>query len=303
MPWPPSTMILPSTGPWRTDHAQCRQAAGHQPRHHIHPPSHSAGQADCTEVSQHAKAGSRQGQRNRAKRPGNATSGRIPSSSPPKSHASLRHFQGLTGTSLLRPIHEVLALNETTFDWIVYIDSDTYFTNASRIDFQQFLPLTSEDRVVACPTPWSLADDKGLPITWNGGFFIMQPSSTKFQTLINSHATPAHFATRYGPDKQWFDVSEMGTFMRDFPRFLLPYPAWEYCADVQFCCVEPRCETRSTMPKSKEVMVHGLKPYGPLQPGLPLSTIFDRATLDFFSMQGYDARCLKVAFYEPLTQL
>jgi hypothetical protein len=193
--------------------------------------------------------------------------------------------------------------NETGFDRIVYMDSDTYFTNTSLINFEDFLPLASEDRVVACPTPWSLADEQSLPITWNGGFFIMQPSRAKFDGLTGSPTPPSHFMLRYGSERQWFDTSEMGAFMRDFPAFSTPFPLWEYCAEVQPCCVEARCETRFAMPKKRGAMVHGLKPDGPVQAGRPLSSIFDHQRIDVFKSWGYDPECLREQFYEPLTRL
>jgi hypothetical protein len=112
--------------------------------------------------------------------------------------------------------------NEIGYEYIVYIDSDTYFRDPSTIDFPASFSQVSEEPVVACPTPWSHANWKGEPVTWNGGFFIMQPSRVVFERLVGSRVMPAHFVTEYGPDKQWFDVSEMGAFMRDFPVFTMP---------------------------------------------------------------------------------
>ena len=191
--------------------------------------------------------------------------------------------------------------NETGYDYIVYFDSDTFFRDPAALDFPGFFPLVSEERVVACPTPWSHANPS--PVTWNGGFFILKPSAARFDQLVNSPVAPGHFMGEYGASFQWFDVSEMGAFMRDFPNFTTPSPIEDYCADIQFCCVQPKCESRFHLPKSRGNMIHGLKPDGRVSPGASLSSIFDHQRLDVFATWGYDPACLLTDFYEPLTLL
>lgn len=193
--------------------------------------------------------------------------------------------------------------NETDYDYLVYFDSDTFFRNAHALDFTLFFPSVTEQRVVACPTPWSHADNRNLPVTWNGGFFIIQPSSRMFDRLVNSRVIPSHFLSEYGPDKQWFDVSEMGAFMRDFPDFTTPSPIEDYCSEIRYCCVQAVCEPRFKMQLSRGNMIHGLKPDGHVLPGSPRSSIFDNQRLNVFAGWGYDPSCLLKEFYEPLTQL
>jgi hypothetical protein len=194
--------------------------------------------------------------------------------------------------------------NETGFDRIVYLDSDTYFTDTRFIDFHSFFNSVYEDRVVACPTPWSKtsAIDKA-PITWNGGFFIMKPSESRFTHLMESSETPMHFAVYYNTNFGWFDMSEMGAFMRDFPNFTTPTPMWQYCADTLVCCVSGKCVVEFDMPKKIGWMVHGMKPDGLVVTGQPLTDIFNHQRLDVFQGWGYDPECMLSQFYAPLTQL
>ena len=195
--------------------------------------------------------------------------------------------------------------NETEFDRIVYLDSDTFFTNISLIDFALFFDSVHEDGVVACPTPWSKVTltNKRTPITWNGGFFILKPSETRFIHFMESSEPPRHFATHYDGNFGWFDASEMGAFMRDLPNFTTPAPLWQYCADTQICCVIDKCETKFDMPKQKGLMVHGMKPNGLVTTGLPLTEIFNYQRFDVFQSWGYDAECMLLHFYAPLVQL
>ena len=194
---------------------------------------------------------------------------------------------------------------ETRYDYIVYIDSDTFFRDPSTIDFPASFPRVSEQHVVACPTPWSHANSEGEPVTWNGGFFIMKPSLAMFERLADSKVMPAHFVTEYGQDKQWFDVSEMGAFMLHLPVFTMPGPKHEdYCSEIQWCCVEKaKCETRYNMTLSLGNMIHGLKPDGQRGVGMPASSIFDNQRLNVFASWGYDPACLLADFYEPLARL
>ena len=194
--------------------------------------------------------------------------------------------------------------NETGFDRIVYLDSDTYFTDTRFIDFHLFFDLVHEDRVVACPTPWSktTTNDK-VPITWNGGFFIMKPSESRFIHLMESSEIPMHFAVNYNSNFGWFDTSEMGAFMRDFPNFTIPTPMWQYCADTLACCVSGKCVVEFDMPKKIGWMVHGMKPDGLVVAGQPLTDIFNHQRLDVFQGWGYDPECMLSQFYAPLTQL
>ncbi len=193
--------------------------------------------------------------------------------------------------------------NETAYDHIVYIDSDTFFTNTALVDFQAFFKYVREDSVVACPTYWSQVGVDHTPITWNGGFFILKPDRNRFSHLMDSPELPTHFLTHYGQGKQWFDTSEMGAFMRDFPVFTHPSPLSEYCADIQSCCVSKACETLFDMPALRGVMVHGLKPEGQVSDSQPLSSIFDFQRLQVFREWGYNPDCLLSQFYEPLIQL
>jgi hypothetical protein len=195
--------------------------------------------------------------------------------------------------------------NETEYDRIVYIDSDTFFTNSSLVDFQSFFQRVTEDSVVACPTSWSQVDSWHQPISWNGGFFIVRPSASRFHRLIWSQTTPSHFSTHYGADRSWLDATEMGALMRDFPVFVMPTPLWQYCADVQLCCVAADrkiCHSQFVMPKRKGIMVHGLKPDGLVQTGQPLTSIFNNQRMNVFKTWGYDPECLLVEFIEPLTK-
>ena len=193
---------------------------------------------------------------------------------------------------------------ETDYEYIVYIDSDTFFRDAMMIDFPASFSQVSEEQVVACPTPWSHATPEHLPTTWNGGFFIMKPSIVMFERLVSSRVMPEHFLKEYGPDKQWFDVSEMGAFMRQFPAFSMPGPVREdYCSEIQWCCVEAKCQTRYNMTVSMGNMIHGLKPDGQRNAGAPPSSIFDNQRLNAFASWGYDPACLLSGFYEPLAGL
>jgi hypothetical protein len=194
--------------------------------------------------------------------------------------------------------------NETSYDYIVYFDSDTFFRDSAALDFPRFFPQVSEERVVACPTSWShVTNQSRSPITWNGGFFILKPSTAMFDQLLRSPVAPGHFMSEYGANYQWFDVSEMGAFMRDLPNFTTPSPIEDYCSDIQSCCVQPRCEPSFHLPRSKGNMIHGLKPDGRLYPGAAPSSIFDHQRLDVFASWGYDPACLLTDFYEPLTLL
>ena len=132
---------------------------------------------------------------------------------------------------------------------------------------------------------------------------ILQPSVTMFDRLSSSPTPPTHFINQYGPDKQWFDVSEMGAFMRDLPNFTTPHPIQDYCSEIQYCCIEIKCHTRFDLPLSKGNMIHGLKPLGKLQPGAQPSSIFDSQRVNTFATWGFDPACLLSDFYEPLTQL
>lgn len=202
--------------------------------------------------------------------------------------------------------------NETDFDFIVYLDSDTFFRDPTALRFPSFFPQVSEQHVVACPTPWAhhAPGDQTQPVTWNGGFFILKPSANRFERLMNSPEQPTHFQREYGQDRAWFDASEMGAFMREFPAFTTPVPRQDYCSEIQFCCVESKCETGYHMPKTMGNMIHGLKPDGQLKHDAvaggtrpPLSSIFDFQRLNVFAGWGYDAECLLTNFYEPLTTL
>ena len=193
---------------------------------------------------------------------------------------------------------------ETGYEYIVYIDSDTFFRDPSRIDFPASFSQVSEKHVVACPTPWSHADSLGNAVTWNGGFFIMKPSLAMFERLTGPGLFPGHFLWVYGGDKQWFDVSEMGAFMLHLPLFSMPGPVHEeYCSEIQWCCVEAKCQTRYNMTLSMGNMIHGLKPDGQRNAGAPPSSIFDNQRLNVFASWGYDPACLLSGFYEPLAGL
>ena len=187
--------------------------------------------------------------------------------------------------------------NEIGYDYIVYLDSDTFFRTPSAIDFPSSFSHVSDDRVVACPTSWSHVAPE--PITWNGGFFIMKPSVIGFERLVHSAVAPEHFMRNYGPEKHWFDLSEMGAFMRDFPLFTPPDPIQAYCSEIQLCCVESRCETRYNLTLTVGNMIHGLKPDG----AAPNSHMFDHQRLDVFGSWGYDPACLLAHFYAPLNAL
>jgi hypothetical protein len=50
-------------------------------------------------------------------------------------------------------------------------------------------------------------------------------------------------------------------------------------------------------------MIHGLKPDGLRQAGMPASSIFDMQRLNVFASWGYYPACLLTNFYEPLAQL
>jgi hypothetical protein len=194
--------------------------------------------------------------------------------------------------------------NETSFDYIVYLDSDTYFTNASLLDFQAFFSMVKEDAVVACPTRWSqVAGPEKKPITWNGGFFIIRPSDEMFKLLMYSEQRPTHFISHYGENFAWFDVSEMGMFMRDLPVFSIPSPLWQYCADTQMCCVTDKCETKFDMQKQKGAMVHGMKPDGLIKAGEALTYIFDKQRLNVFQEWGFDPDCMLSNFYNGLMEM
>ncbi len=190
--------------------------------------------------------------------------------------------------------------NETSFDRIVYIDSDTFFTNVSLIDFPSLFTEVHEGGVVACPTPWSKVTDNKAPITWNGGFFILEPSESKFLQLVESNEPPKHFITHYDTNFKWFDMSEMGAFMRDFPNFTVPNPIWQYCADTQICCCKDKCETKFDMPKLRGAMVHGMKPDGLVGSNEQAVNIFNHQRLDVFQDWGYDPECMLSQFYAPL---
>ncbi len=194
---------------------------------------------------------------------------------------------------------------EIGYEYIVYIDSDTFFRDPSTINFPASFPRVLEQHVVACPTPWSHANSKGEPVTWNGGFLIVKPSLVIFERLIGPGLFPGHFLWVYGGDKQWFDVSEMGAFMLHLPVFTMPGPKHEdFCSEIQWCCVEKaKCETRYNMTLSLGNMIHGLKPDGQRVAGMPASSIFDNQRLNVFASWGYDPACLLANFYEPLAQL
>ncbi len=94
--------------------------------------------------------------------------------------------------------------NETEYTRIVYLDSDTFLVgDVSRLDYETFLPRG------CMPTQWSKVgpDHHQQPITWNGGFFVLKPSSAKFMRLTTSNERPAHFAVHYDHRYRWFDVS------------------------------------------------------------------------------------------------
>ena len=193
---------------------------------------------------------------------------------------------------------------ETAYEYIVYIDSDTFFRNPSAIHFELSFPHVSEQQVVACPTPWSHASNSGQAITWNGGFFIMKPSRRVFELLAWSTTMPTHFVREYGQDKQWFDVSEMGAFMRELPTFSTPIPLQEdYCSETLWCCVDIQCQPQFNITPTLGNMIHGLKPEGLRAAGAPPSSIFDNQRLNVFATWGYDPACLLTAFYEPLLKL
>lgn len=191
--------------------------------------------------------------------------------------------------------------NETYFDMIVYLDCDTFFTNVSLVDFPSLFTAVYEDSVVACPTPWSRVNHDKVPITWNGGFFILKPSESKFLSLVESNELPTHFTTHYDANFKWFDSSEMGAFMRDFPNFTVPVPNWQYCADTQICCCEDKCETKFDMLKLRGAMVHGMKPNGLVSSGRQTVDIFNNQ-MTVFKGWGYDPECMLSQFYTPLVE-
>jgi hypothetical protein len=218
------------------------------------------------------------------------------------------HPAYVTSKTMLAPVYydqymKFWLWNETSYDYIVYLDSDTFFRDPSTINFPMFFQKVSEKHVVACPTGWSHSNSHSLPLTWNGGFFIMKPSAIIFDYILTSTIQPSHFLSEYGPDKQWFDVSEMGAFMRDFPIFTAPTPMNEYCSDISLCCTKPMCENAFHMIPAMGNMIHGLKPNGLLRLGAPPSSIFDSQRLDTFASWGYEPTCLLSNFYEPLVQL
>ena len=188
--------------------------------------------------------------------------------------------------------------NLTTFEFVVYIDSDTYFNDPSSLDFEASFSDVSIDSVVACPTVWSKM--RKFPVTWNGGFFILRPSETHFKRFLESKAPTTHFRDTY-PHYAWLDQSEMGFFMRDFPVFTMPKPLSVYCFEIMVCCIEQKCRSEFAENPVVGAMVHGLKPFGKMGTG-GIGRLYDHQ-IQIFSSWGYNSTCLIEFFYKPLTAL
>ena len=189
--------------------------------------------------------------------------------------------------------------NLTIFEFVVYIDSDTYFNDPSRLDFEASFSDVSVDSVVACPTVWSKMNE--FPVTWNGGFFILRPSETHFKRFLESEVPTTHFRDTYPQNYAWFDQSEMGFFMRDFPVFTMPRPLSVYCLEIMVCCVEQKCRSQFAENPVVGAMVHGLKPFGKMGTD-GFGRLYDHQ-IQRFSSWGYNSTCLIEFFYKPLTAL
>jgi hypothetical protein len=192
---------------------------------------------------------------------------------------------------------------ETGFDRVVYIDADTYFTGD--LDFHELLNEMSLGQFLACPTPWSRVDpETSRPITLNGGFFVVTPSETTFQRLMSGAGPTNHFSSLYPQFGDFFDHSEMGILMRDFPDFVAPANLSQYCADIQRCCVTDACKgSIQWVHGDGPRMVHGLKPSRDKVQNGDIASVFHPQVIHPFVDWGYSEECLMREFVGPRSVL
>mmetsp|Transcript_10898 Transcript_10898/g.30530 ORF Transcript_10898/g.30530 Transcript_10898/m.30530 type:complete len:219 (-) Transcript_10898:129-785(-) len=189
--------------------------------------------------------------------------------------------------------------NETDYDRVVYIDADTFFMR-STFDFEALMA-ESDEAIIACPPVWSLENQEGRALTWNGGFFIARPSIATLCALLT--ARESDYFERHYNFVSILDQTEMGNFMAVFPSFHTPRDFQAACGDVTACCVDtkkPHCRRRhlvSTPDKSN--LVHGMKPdhANPVEAGLRLQIEH------FFSRNGYDGACIERHYFPAFMRL
>ena len=192
---------------------------------------------------------------------------------------------------------------ETNFDRVVYVDADTFFTGD--LDFYGLLNETSSGQFLACPTPWSKVEPETYrPTTLNGGFFVVTPSEATFQNLMSGTGPITHFALTYTDNKDWFDHSEMGVLMREYPNFVSPSNLSQYCSDIQRCCVTEFCKwsirwTHTNGPR----MVHGFKPSRDKVQNGDIVAVFRPQVIHPFVDWGYSEECMMREFVEPQSSL
>jgi hypothetical protein len=188
---------------------------------------------------------------------------------------------------------------ETDFDRVIYIDADTFITGD--LDFYGLLKETSSGKFLACPTPWSNVEPETFrPMTLNGGFFVVTPSEMTFRKLVDGTGLITHFASSYPEDRNWFDHSEMGILMREYPDFVSPRNLSQYCSDIQRCCVTDACKgnikwTHTDGPR----MVHGLKPSRDRVLNGDIVSVFRPQVIHPFVDWGYSEECMMREFVEP----
>ena len=198
------------------------------------------------------------------------------------------------------------------YSHFVYLDSDTYFIPTLKVvDFDALVRLAVVD-VVACPTTWSSLDADNRPISWNGGFFIARTSTAMFGRLAHGTAHPSHFAT-HSPRLAWLDSTEMGVFMRELPRYIIPPNANEMCVDFASCCVDAsKCIMPYVMakyPPANVKMVHFLKPYATSSHNNDknnrveaIKGLFSHQARTVYEPQGYNSTCILEDYVAPLAE-
>ena len=146
---------------------------------------------------------------------------------------------------------------ETQYRRIVFIDADTMLMR--HVDFSATI---QSDKLVACPTYWSTMRSDGKTHSFNGGLFVLTPSSDMYERMIENTVTPEHFK-KIGVLTD-FDLNEMGTLNYFFPDWIIPSDEFHgICTGPWFCCtgVETKCPTGRPPITSRDAigLVHGAK--------------------------------------------
>jgi hypothetical protein len=175
---------------------------------------------------------------------------------------------------------------ETNFSRIVYMDADTFFFR--KVDFAAMFA-DDDERIVACPTPWSHWN-QGRPMTWNGAFFIATPSQATADSLMSRTKKFNHFTSQY-PRLSFLDDTEMGVFMEVFSDWHLPIQYPQVCSQISMCCQNNsgQCATHSSLLFLPD-MVHSLKPRSFENTRLTLKHF--NWQLDIFRGRHYDTQCI-----------